>query len=129
MAYQNTITLSGKALDNSERKGAGPYRFCIVQGGGKKKDSDERWPKQFFNCMAWPNNLPDVEKIRKDEFVTITGRLVQREYQDKDNLKRRIYEIQVQTMDISDSRKADAPKPLTPELNYHGIAITDDDIF
>src|SRR5690349_21126687 len=90
--FTNLITLSGKALTDSERKGNGPWKFTIVQGGGRKKDSDERWPKEFFNCEAWPD-VDGADRVKCGEVVVVEGRLKQREWETADGQKRRGYSI------------------------------------
>ncbi len=128
--FVNKVELSGKAWDEAERHN-GPFRFTICQGGGLKKDSQERWPKEFFNVVAWPNTCAGAEQITKGVFVAVTGRLKHVEYTDKENNKRRTYEILADSIEVSKTdRKApeQEQKPLTPTLNYHGVNITDDDI-
>ncbi len=118
MAFTNEVHSSGRALKDAERRGNGPVRFCLTQGGGKKKDSDERWPTEFFNVMAWPNTCDVVELVKKGDVVTVTGRLRQSEWTDPKGEKRRSYEIVAATVEL-----AKLPKPITPSLE-----ITDTDI-
>jgi len=109
--YVNEIRLSGKASTDAERRGNGPVRFTIQQGGGRKKDSAERWPVEFFDVMAW---LPEGEAalaVKRGDFVAVSGRLRHSEYSGKDGSKRRRYEVVATSIGINKPEP-----PLTPSL-------------
>lgn len=121
MAFKNEIILSGKALKDSERSGNGPWRFCIVQGGGKKRDSEERWPKEFFNCEAW-SNVEGADRVKAGEVIYVEGRLKQREWTNEQNEKRKSYSILCSIVHPHHDEPNHAPP--SPE----SLGITDKDI-
>lgn len=130
MAFVNEIRISGKAFRDADRKGNGPWKFTVVQGGGKKKDSEERWPTEFFNVTAWPSLCAAAESVKKGKFVAVTGRLKQVEYTDKAGVQQRRYEIVAASVELS-SREHDPPpnsNTAPPSVNLHGLEITDADI-
>jgi single-stranded DNA-binding protein len=118
--FKNSITLSGKALKNSERKGNGPYRFTLVQGGGRKKDSEDRWPREYFNCECWPD-VEGADTVKAGEVVYVEGRLKQKEWTDAAGDKKRGYCIACSVV----SPHTDEPKPVARPNN---LEITDADI-
>jgi single-stranded DNA-binding protein len=123
MAFLNEVKLSGKANADAFRPSErGPWRITVAQGGTKKKDSDERWPKEFFDCICWPNRCEGpAGEVKHGDFVEIEGRLKQRKYQDKNGNDRSVIEIIAKTISIHPKQE----KPLTPNYN---LEITANDI-
>ncbi len=121
MAFINELRISGRAAGDAARKGNGPVRFALIQGGGKKQDSEERWPTEYFNVAAWPQTCETAATVGKGDFVTITGRLKQYEFKDSNGDMKRGYEIVAKTVEVSKPQK-----PITP--NLHGILASNDDI-
>jgi single-stranded DNA-binding protein len=123
MAFLNEVKLSGKANADAEHPSErGPWRIVLVQGGGKKKESDERYPKMYFNVVCWPNTCDGpVNEVKHDSFVEVTGRLNQRKYTDKDGQNRSAFEIVAKTISIHPKQA----KALTPAST---LEITDNDI-
>lgn len=64
-------------------------RFTVVEGGGKKKDSDERWPSHFFDCKMFGEHAEHfAESAAKGDRVMVTGTLEQEKWETDDGDKR-----------------------------------------
>lgn len=63
--FINEVRLSGRAFKDAERKGNGPFRFAIVQGGGKKKDSEERLAYRILQRHRLAEHLPRCRTGKK----------------------------------------------------------------
>lgn len=89
MAFVNEVRLNGRVVRDAERKGNGPWRFTIVQRGGQRKDSQERYPDDFFSVACWDVAAADIKKGAE---VTVTGRLRPTSWE-KDGVKHTSFEI------------------------------------
>jgi single-stranded DNA-binding protein len=78
MTLINEVRLSGRATRDAAQVGKGPYRFAIAHGGGKKRDSDESWPTEFFDVCCWHES---AKTVRKGQPLVITGKLHQSTYE------------------------------------------------
>src|SRR5438105_8020157 len=112
MSYRNEVLLSGKAFnDASQPSPRAPHKFTLTQGGGKKKDSDERGPVCFYPVICWQGKCDGpAAEVKKGDFVEVTGRLQHREYTAKDGTKRSAYEVIAATVTIQPKQS----KPITP---------------
>lgn len=119
--YRNELLLTGKAYKNATQSSVNaPWKFTLTQGGGKKKDSDERWPVCFYNVICWPAKCDGpAAEVKSGDFVEITGRLQQRSYE-QDGAKRSTVEIVAATIIIHPKQqKPITPKYETPALPKH----------
>src|SRR4051794_13031328 len=57
--------------------------FSLAVGGGRKKDSAERWPTYWFNVTAWDEQADIAENVRKGATVQVKGRLSFDEWLDR----------------------------------------------
>ena len=92
MAFTNKVEISGRAVRDAVRTGNGPFRFSLATGGGKKKDGSGNWPTEFFDVLAWANQIPDAERIRKGQEILVVGRLKQSCWE-KDGVKHSKVEV------------------------------------
>ena len=74
MKFANRVEISGRATRDAVRSGRGPFRFSIAVGGGKKRDSEERWPTEYFDVVSWDDNVGEVKRGAE---VLVIGRLKQ----------------------------------------------------
>lgn len=74
MKFTNEVRISGRATKDAIKTGNGPYRFGLAHGGGKKRDSEDRWPTEFFDISSWHDSAAD---IKKGVEVVVVGRLRQ----------------------------------------------------
>ncbi|HWR14958.1 MAG TPA: single-stranded DNA-binding protein [Terriglobales bacterium] len=123
MAFRNEVILSGKVqADVQKRSERAPYKFVLCQSGGKKRDSEERWPSHFFDIVCWPEHCEGpLTEIKKSDFVEVCGRLAQRQFEDSKGNKRTIIEVIASKIEVA----GDNRKTLTPDYN---LDISDTDI-
>ncbi len=108
MAFTNEIHLSGRVFKDSEKRGAGPWRFTLVTGGRRKKDGSGYWPKEFFNCESW-----DTAQVKADQVVSVIGRLKHAEWTDaKTSEKKRNYVIVCGSVTVEEQKP-----PITPSAH------------
>lgn len=68
----------------------------------------------FFRCKAWGKTAEFVENyLSKGRLVSVSGRLEQRKYQDKEGNNREAFEIVAERVNGLDRPKDDAPKQTT----------------
>lgn len=72
MVFVNKVEISGRAVRDAVRTGKGPFRFSIACGGGKKRDSEERWPVEYFDVVTWHQS---ADKVHHGDEVLVIGRL------------------------------------------------------
>jgi single-strand DNA-binding protein len=61
---------------------------------------------QWHNLVAWGKTASIIEKyLKKGSEITVTGKLVHRNYIDSDNVKRNLTEIKVSELLIAGSKK------------------------
>jgi single-stranded DNA-binding protein len=73
--FTNEVRLSGRAADDAQKVGAGPWRFTLAQLGGKKKGGEGRWPTDYFRITCWHASSPGARDVRKGAEVEVRGRL------------------------------------------------------
>lgn len=97
-----TVVLTGNLIEDPELRftptGAAVCNFAVACSDRKfNKDSNE-WedgPTTFFRGSVWRRQAENVaESCRKGDRVVITGRLQQREYEDREGQKRTVMEVQ-----------------------------------
>lgn len=72
----------------------------------RRKGKDGRQETDFFNCIAWRGTGEHVAKwFQKGQRIALTGTIQNREYEDKDCIRRRITEIIVDNVFFADSKK------------------------
>src|SRR5690242_1050840 len=126
--YRNEVLLAGKVLgDATQASERAPWKFTLTQGGGRKPDSDERWPTSYFQIIAWPNKYEgDASVIKSRDFVEVTGKLRQRTYVNSQNNTRSIVEIIAETVLVK-AKEQKQEKPATTDPTS-SLQITDADI-
>ena len=90
---------------------------------------------EYHRVSCWEDVAEKLTGMKKGDAIKVTGRLQTRSFE-KDGVKKYITEIIAWGVGVPDEkpavpdsvRREPEQKPLTPELNYHGVAVTDDDI-
>jgi single-strand DNA-binding protein len=76
--------------------------FTVAGNDRKKDDATGEWsdgPATFLRCSVWREQAENVaESLRKGDAVLVTGKVTQREYDDKEGRKVTAYEVQVETI-------------------------------
>lgn len=98
MAIDNTVTLTGNLTRDPELRyttgGRGVCSFGLAVN--RRWQQNGEWQEQvsFFNIVAWGDLGENVAaSVTKGNRVTVTGRLEQRSYDDRDGNKRSITEV------------------------------------
>jgi single-strand DNA-binding protein len=110
----NKVELSGFAGMDPEVKtmknGTQMLRFSLATSNSYKNNVGE-WVKDttWHNIVLWDKLAEQaLDKIKKGTFVSITGKLVNRQYSTKDGVKQHAVEIRVMSFEITEIAK----KPL-----------------
>lgn len=103
MAGETVITVAGNLTDDPELRftpgGAAVARFRVASTPRIYDKQADQWTDGealFLSCSAWRQTAENVaESLTKGARVIVTGRLKQRTYEDRQNIKRTAYELDV----------------------------------
>ena len=112
----NKVLLNGRLTADIELnnygkgKNAGTYaRFTLAVGDGKNDDGENI--AQFITCKAFNKTAEILEEyVKKGDMVTIVGKLVNNNWEDKDGNKHYSTEVNVFEFDLLPNRKDDKKK-------------------
>jgi single-strand DNA-binding protein len=82
-------------------------RFSLATSNSYKNKSDE-WVKEttWHNIVMWDKVAElALDKIKKGTFVKVTGKIVNRQYTDKNGTKQNVFEIRAMEFDIVEDKK------------------------
>ena len=115
----NNITIHGRLTKDVElrytksEKAVASFTVACDRPG---KDSGA----DFIPCVAWEKTAEMIDRyFHKGSQILVSGRLAQRDYEDKNGNKRTTYEVVVNTVDFCDSKAKDT----TPQF----VEVDDDD--
>ena len=107
----NVITVVGQLGRDSELKQVGEnvvLNFSVADSQGREK------PTIWWNCGLWGKRGESLKQyLLKGQNVTVSGSLTEREYTDKDGVKRKAQEIRVNEIALQGSKPSgeQAPRP------------------
>jgi single-strand DNA-binding protein len=95
------ISMEGRLVDDPElrytQSGKAVVNIRVVSNRSVKNEQTNQWEDKdatFLTCTAWDQMAENIaESLRKGLLVTLSGRLRQRDYDDKDGNKHTVYEI------------------------------------
>ena len=103
----NNITIHGRLTKDVElrytksEKAVSSFTVACDRPG---KDSGA----DFIPCVAWEKTAEMLDRyFHKGSQILVSGRLAQRDYEDKNGNKRKTYEVVVNTVDFCDSNKTE----------------------
>ena len=105
----NTVNLIGRLVGNPElgttNTGKHFSKFKVAINTGKDETS-------FIPCLAWNETAKVVvQYTKKGSLVGLVGRIVQREYENKDGQKVNVVEVYVDRVDLLEPKsKTEEPK-------------------
>ena len=87
------------------------------------KDAGTDW----FNIVAWQNTAEHLSKYwKKGDEIIVIGRLQNREYTDRNNVKRKVTEVIASELEFCGSKK-DSNPPANKQLDENGFEDALDD--
>ncbi|MDT9689415.1 single-stranded DNA-binding protein [Streptomyces sp. P9(2023)] len=103
MAGETTITIVGNLVDEPELRftpaGAAVAKFRIASTPRVFNKTTNQWEdgeSLFLTCSVWRQAAENAaETLTKGTRVIVQGRLKQRSYEDREQVKRTVYEIDV----------------------------------
>ena len=121
----NTIIIQGRLTKNVELRhtttGKAVASFTVAVDRGKNSGAD------FIPCVAWEKSAEFIEKyFHKGDMILVSGRLTQRNYEDKDGNKRTAYEVIVNTANFCDSKKSEDKQPVNAEPEFYDVDDSED---
>jgi single-strand DNA-binding protein len=95
------ITLEGRLVDEPElrytQSGKPVVNIRVVSNARVLNQTTNQWEDKdatFLTCSAWDQMAENIaESLGKGMLVTLSGRLKQRDYDDKEGVKHTVYEI------------------------------------
>jgi single-strand DNA-binding protein len=119
------ITMTGNVVDDPELRftpsGKAVVNFRVAANQRKKTDNGG-WTDGdtcFLTVNAWEDKAEAIaELVQRGSKVVVTGTLRQRDYEDREGVKRYVYEVQAFDVALVVQRpKADREKPKEPPAN------------
>ncbi len=112
MAGETVITVVGNLVDDPELRftpaGAAVAKFRIASTPRVFDKQTNEWKdgeSLFLTCSVWRQAAETVaESLTKGVRVIVQGRLKQRSYEDREQVKRTVYEIDVDEVGVSLAR-------------------------
>ncbi|MFG2855677.1 single-stranded DNA-binding protein [Streptomyces mirabilis] len=103
MSGETVITIVGNLVDDPELRftpaGAAVAKFRIASTPRRFNKTTNEWEdgdSLFLTCSVWRQAAENVaESLARGTRVIVQGRLKQRSYEDKEQVKRTVYEIDV----------------------------------
>ncbi|MFE0189313.1 single-stranded DNA-binding protein [Streptomyces sp. NPDC058989] len=103
MAGETILTVVGNLVDDPELRftpaGAAVTKFRVASTPRTFDKQANEWrdgEALFLACSAWRQTAENVaESLMRGARVIVTGRLKQRSYEDRDGIKRTVYELDV----------------------------------
>ncbi|MEU5707902.1 single-stranded DNA-binding protein [Streptomyces flaveolus] len=133
MAGETVITVVGNLVDDPELRftpaGAAVAKFRIASTPRVFDRQTNEWKDGetlFLTCSVWRQAAENVaESLARGTRVIVQGRLKQRSYEDRDQVKRTVYELDVDEVGPSLAR-ATAKVEKNPSGGNRGGTPTDD---
>lgn len=131
MADVNEVRLTGKLARDPELKYTPTGKaVATISLATTYKNTTE-----YHRVTCWEDVAEKLTGMKKGDAIKCTGRLQTRSFE-KDGVKKYVTEVIAWGVGVPDEKplpsnppeRGPAQKPLTPELNYHGVAVTDEDI-
>ena len=127
----NNITIAGTCGKDSELRAVGQDQilsFSVAASQGREK------PTIWWNCQLWGRRATSLQEyILKGTPLTVSGRIEQREYTDKNGEKKTVMQVNVSDIALQGKReqspaKPQQEKPAKQAKNGSGFEDMDDDI-
>ncbi len=125
----NTITIAGNLTREPELRfttgGRATCSFSVAVSRRYQVNNEWKEETSFLNVVAWAQLAENVAaSLTKGARVIVSGRMEQRSYEDKDNVKKYIYEVVADdvgpslkwaTAEIAKTNRASGGGPVAPD--------------
>ncbi|MGI5337633.1 single-stranded DNA-binding protein [Streptomyces sp. CA-181903] len=109
MAGETVITLIGNVVDDPELRftpsGAAVAKFRVASTPRTYDRQTNEWKdgeSLFLTCSVWRQAAENVaESLTRGARVIVQGRLKQRSYEDREGVKRTVYDLDVEEVGVS----------------------------
>lgn len=102
-----TFTPSGSAVTK--------FSLAVSRKWTEKASSEKKSETTWFNIVAWERLAETCNQyLHKGSKVYIEGRMTSREYTDKDNVKRTVWDVVISEMEMLDTKPADGTPASAP---------------
>lgn len=82
------------------------------------KNANGEYDSQFVSFVAWKHNAQFLQKYtKKGQKILLEGKLITRNYDDKDGIKRYVTEINVEKVELLGYKKEDEQEPNKTQQN------------
>ncbi|MGC9538531.1 single-stranded DNA-binding protein [Streptomyces sp. UG1] len=134
MAGETVITIVGNLVDDPELRftpsGAAVAKFRVASTPRIYDKQTNEWKdgdSLFLTCSVWRQAAENVaESLAKGVRVIVQGRLKQRSYEDREGVKRTVYELDVDEVGPSLARATAKVEKNRPNGGNRGGSPTDD---
>ena len=136
MSIRNKVQLVGHVGQTPDIKNFGDSgklaRFSLATNEGYRNKNGE-WIENtiWHNLVGWKFVAERIEKqVQKGTYVMIEGKLVSRDYTDKDNVKRYITEVEVKSFMVLDKKSTNGNNQTVQQVNntrdFYKASVEDD---
>ncbi|PKT67564.1 single-stranded DNA-binding protein, partial [Streptomyces populi] len=135
MSGETVITVVGNLVDDPELRftpaGAAVAKFRIASTPRRFNKTTNEWEDGdalFLTCSVWRQAAENVaESLARGMRVIVQGRLKQRSYEDREGVKRTVYELDVDEVGVSLARAtAKVTKNPSGGGQQHGVGTSSD---
>ena len=103
----NKVILMGRLTKSPDTRTTQSGKFVSTFTLAVDRDFD-REKTDFIQCVAWGKTAEFVDKwFQKGQLVAVTGELQSRQYTDKEDNKRTVWEVICQTAHFAESKRAE----------------------
>ena len=129
----NNVNVMGRLTKEPEIKttpsGVSVCNFSIACNRPKRNGEDQ--PTDYIDIVAWRGTADFIGKwFHKGDPIIVSGRIQTRSYEDKEGVKRKVFEIVASEINFAATNKTNSqPKDEPPHIDEYGFEnITDDEL-
>lgn len=126
----NQVIMMGRLVNDPELKqtpsGVNVCTFTIAVGRSFAKQGEER-QTDFFDVVAWRGQADFVSRyFRKGQMIAVEGRMETRQYEDKNGVKRKAYNIVADGLHFCEGKQDNAQAPVDIPVDNSGYSEDND---
>ena len=120
----NLMVITGRLTADPELKttpnGVSVTSFTVAVDRPRQRSGQER-QADFFDVVAWRNNAEFITRyFGKGNLICVQGYMTTRMYEDKNGIRRKVYELVADSSHFCESKKSreEGPVVTTPKAAY-----------